>query len=46
MTSHTAPLTAAQVGKLRAVLEGRGFEFVAKEYTIFSAKKGKLNVSV
>ena len=46
MTSHTAPLTAAQVGKLRAALEERGFEFVAKEYTIFAAKKGKLNVSV
>ena len=46
MTSHTAPLTADQVGKLRAVLEERGFEFVAKEHTIFAAKKGKLSVSV
>ena len=46
MTSHTAPLTPAQVAKLRAVLEGKGFEFVTKQYTVFSAKKGKLNVSV
>lgn len=46
MTSHTAPLTAAQVGKLRAVLERQGFEFITKEHTIFAAKKDKLNVSV
>lgn len=46
MTSHTAPLTPAQVAKLRAVLESKGFEFVTKQYTVFSAKKGKLNVSV
>jgi ribonuclease HIII len=46
MTSHTAPLTADQVGTLRAVLVEQGFEFVPKEYTIFAAKKGKLNVSV
>lgn len=46
MTSHTAPLTPAQVAKLRAVLEGKGFEFVTRQYTVFSAKKGKLNVSV
>ncbi len=46
MTSHTAPLTAAQVAKLRSVLEEQGFEFIAKQYTVFAAKKGKLNVSV
>jgi ribonuclease HIII len=46
MTSHTAPLTADQIGTLRAVLVEQGFEFVPKEYTIFAAKKGKLNVSV
>lgn len=46
MTSHTAPLNADQVGKLRAALEEQGFEFVPKEHTIFAAKKGKLNVSV
>lgn len=46
MTSHTAPLTAAQVGKLRSALTDQGFEFIPKQYTIFAAKKGKLNVSV
>lgn len=46
MTSHTAPLTLAQVKKLKVALEARGFEFVKKQYTIFAAKKGKLNVSV
>ncbi len=46
MTSHTVPLTSAQVAKLRSVLEEKGFEFVSKQYTIFAAKKGKLSVSV
>jgi len=44
--SFTAPLTDAQAGKLRAVLEDRGFEFEAKPYARFSAKKGKLHVTV
>jgi ribonuclease HIII len=46
MTSHTTPLTASQASKLREILEEQGFEFVKKAYTIFAAKKGKLNVSV
>lgn len=46
MTSHTTPLTAAQARKLREILEEQGFEFVEKAYTLYSAKKGKLNVSV
>lgn len=46
MTSHTTALTAAQVRKLREILEERNFEFIEKEYTIFAAKKGKLNISV
>jgi len=46
MTSHTAPLTPVQAAKLRSVLAEQGFEFIAKQYTIFAAKKGKLNVSV
>lgn len=45
-TSYTEPLTEEQVPILRAVLEERGFEFIEKPYTIFAAKKGKLNVSV
>ena len=46
MNSHTAPLTATQVKKLRAALESRGFEFNPKPYTIYAARKGKLTVSV
>lgn len=46
MTSHTAPLTPAQAEKLRGILEGKGFEFEAKPYALFSARKGKLNVTV
>ena len=46
MTTHTAALTSAQAEKLRSVLEERGYEFETKPYAIFSAKKGKLNVTV
>ena len=44
--SHAFLLTAEQVAKLRGILQERGFNFDAKAYTIFSAKKDKLNVSV
>ena len=46
MTSHTAPLTLAQVATLRPLLVARGFEFSPKAHTIFSAKKDKLSISV
>jgi ribonuclease HIII len=46
MTSHTAPLTAAQVTTLRQVLERDGFEFEDKPHALFSARKGKLAVTV
>jgi ribonuclease HIII len=46
MTSHTTALTPAQVAKLHEILKEQNFDFVEKEYTIFAAKKGKLNVSV
>jgi ribonuclease HIII len=46
LTSHTAPLTAAQASRLREVLEERGYEFEAKPYTLYAAKKGKLSVAV
>jgi ribonuclease HIII len=46
VTSHTAPLTTAQAQCLRAILEGQGFEFDTKPYALFSARKGKLNVTV
>ena len=46
MTSHTAPLTTAQVTTLRQVLERDGFEFEDKPHALFSARKGKLTVTV
>lgn len=46
MTSHTAPLTPAQVELLRTALERRGFDFETKPHAVFSARKGKLNVTV
>lgn len=46
MTSHTAPLTPAQAETLRQVLENQGFDFETKPYALFSARKGKLNVTV
>lgn len=46
MNSYTHALTQEQVTKLRALLEGLGFEFAPKEWTIFFAQKNKLNVAV
>jgi ribonuclease HIII len=46
MTSHTAALNIDQAKKLRTLLTELGFEFVDKEYTLYAARKGKLNVSV
>jgi ribonuclease HIII len=46
LTSHTAALTPAQAEKLRQVLDERGYEFEEKPYTLFAARKGKLNVAV
>lgn len=46
MTTHTAPLTPPQAEKLREVLERLGYDFETKPYALFSARKGKLNVTV
>lgn len=46
MNSFTAPLTTLQCKKLRDLLKTQDFEFVEKPYTLYSAKKGKLSVSV
>lgn len=46
MTSHTAPLSTGQAAKLRAILEERGFDFETKPHALYSARKGKLNVTV
>ncbi len=44
--SYTHALTKEQAIKLRALLEGLGFEFSPKEWTIFFAQKNKLSVAV
>lgn len=46
MTSYTAALSTAQVARLRELLEAGDYEFLEKPYAIFSARKGKLNVTV
>src|SRR5512133_981300 len=46
MNSYTHGLTDEQVRKLRSLLEESGFEFTAKEWTIFFAQKNKLSVAV
>jgi ribonuclease HIII len=46
LNSYTHALTHEQVTKLRALLEELGFEFAAKEWTIFFAQKNKLSVAV
>ncbi|MEN8693373.1 MAG: ribonuclease HIII [Akkermansiaceae bacterium] len=45
LTSYTSELTLEQVTRLKEVLNHSGFEFGEKQYAIFSAKKGKLNVT-
>ena len=45
-TSYTAPLSSEQAETLRTLLQKRGFEFKEKPYSIFSAARGKLNVTV
>ncbi len=46
MTTHTAPLTPDQVKQLHTALVRQGFDFETKPYSIFAARKGKLNVTV
>ena len=44
--THTAPLTSDQAEHLRKVLEEQGYEFEAKPYMLYSARKLKLNIAV
>ena len=46
LNSYTAALKEADVEKLRQLLHERGFEFFEKQYAHYTAKKGKLNVTV
>ena len=46
LASYTSLLSNEQASKLRALLEELGFQFSAKQYTIFFAQKNKLSVAV
>lgn len=46
LSSYTVVIGEGDVGKLKRILEERGFEFGERPYARFSAKKGKLNVTV
>jgi ribonuclease HIII len=46
VTTHTAALTSDQAEKLRRVLQDQGYDFETKPHALFSARKGKLNVTV
>ena len=46
MNSYTVALNTEQVETLRGVLEEQDFEFSDKPHAIYSAKRGKLNVTV
>ena len=46
LASYTMPIKDADVDTIRAILEQSGFEFKEKPYAHYSAKKGKLNVTV
>src|SRR5438128_11455864 len=46
MYSYTHLLTSEQATKLRSLLEELGFEFSAKQYTLFFGQKNKLSVAV
>ena len=45
-TLHTAPLTAGQAAKLRAILMERGWKFEQRPYTLYFAQKDKLTLAV
>ena len=44
--SQTIPLSLEQAATLRGALQDRGFLFEEKPYTLYSARKDKLNVAV
>ena len=46
LTLYTAALTGAQAAKLRKLLEADDWDFEPKPYTLFYAKKAKVNVAV
>lgn len=46
LTTYTKPLTVEQAEKLRRILLERGWQFEARPYTLYFAKREKVSVSV
>jgi len=46
LSTYTMPIGQKDVEKIREILRQSGFDFKEKPYAYFSAKKGKLNVTV
>lgn len=46
LTSYTVEIQQSDVSKLKVILVERGFEFSTRPYAVYTAKKGKLNVTV
>jgi len=46
LTSYTKPLTELQAAKLRTLLEGRGFKFEPKPYTLYAGSGEKVSIAV
>jgi ribonuclease HIII len=46
VTTHTQALTEEQAEKLRVLLNEQSFDFEDKPHALFSARKGKLNITV
>lgn len=46
LTSYTSPIDHEQSARLKSLLEARGYEFAEKPYSLFSAKKERLHVTV
>ncbi len=46
ITTYTSPLKLEDVEKLRQILVTADYDFQERPYAVFSAKKGKLNVTV
>jgi ribonuclease HIII len=46
LSLFTAPLNAAQAAKLKSLLEADNYQFEARPYTLYFAKKDKLTIAV
>ncbi len=46
LTLYTSPLSSAQAAKLKTLLSEDGWDFEPKPYTLYYARKGKVNIAV